>query len=190
MSKQWGRWLAPLAVMTLILAACGDDDGDDDAADTTEEAADATDEDATETTDAEEAGGPGSFGCSDSIPDCEGTITPAEGLADGTTVSITASGFTPDTTLGVTQCADADDPDHGIDGDTTADDCNLRNIGNTAADAEGNVTVDFAVTAGQTFADNSGGGRTCDATYDCVVSVGELIPDPDAERITFKVSFA
>ena len=193
MRKQGGRlrWLAPLAVVMMILAAaCGDDDGDDADAtdDATEEATDGATDEAADGGD-EEAGGPGSFGCSDLIPDCSGTITPSEGLTEGATVTIEASGFSPNLGLGINQCADQDDPDHGITGDTTADDCNLRGIGNTESDAEGNVSAEFTVVAGQTMIDNTGAGRTCDATHDCVISVGELVPG-DAERITFKVTFA
>lgn len=183
--KRTGRWLAPLAIVALVAAACGDDNGDDAADDTTT----TTEAEATDTTEAGAGDeGPGSFSCSDLVPDCEGTITPAEGLTDGATVTIEASGFTPNTGLGVTQCADADDPDHEVDGETTAEDCNLRGIGNTEADAEGNVSVEFTVVAGQTMVENTAAGRTCDAEFDCVVSVGELVPG-EAERITFKVSF-
>jgi hypothetical protein len=188
MGRQWGKLLVLLAVVALVAAACGDDNGDDGASDddttTTTEA-----EETTTTTEASGERAAGEFGCSDSIPDCEGTITPSEGLTDGATVSIQASGFSPDLTLGITQCVDTNDPDNNLE-ETTSDDCYLRGIGNTAADAEGNVTAEYTVAAGQTMIDNTGNGVTCDATHDCVVSVGQLTPDPDAERVTFTVKFA
>jgi hypothetical protein len=186
--RKWGRLLVLLAVVALFAAACGDDGGgsasDDDTTTTTEA-------EETTTTTADDSGerAAGEFGCSDSIPDCSGTIEPAEDLTDGSAVTIEASGFTPNLDLGVTQCVDTNDPDNGLE-ETTADDCNLRNIGTTQSDAEGNVSVEFNVTAGQTMVDNTGNGVTCDATHDCVVSVGQLVPDPDAERVTFTVKFA
>jgi hypothetical protein len=58
------------------------------------------------------------------------------------------------------------------------------------SDADGNVSTTYVVAAGQNMIDNTAAGVTCDATHDCVVSVGELVPDPDAQRITFHVKFA
>ncbi len=182
MRKHWVGSLALVAVVALIGAGCSDDDDGDDATTTTQERA-------TTTTEPEGEREAGSFSCSESIPDCEGTVSPSEGLTDGATVSIQGSGFTPDLSLGVTQCADENDPDNEVEM-TGAEDCNLRGIGNTTADADGNVSVEFTVAAGQTMIDNTADGRTCDAEHDCVVSVGELVPDPDAERITFTLKFA
>jgi hypothetical protein len=182
------RWLAAVAALALAAAACGDDADGGEATTTTEEEETTTAEEETTTTETEGERDAGAFGCSDAIPDCDGTVTPAEDLTDGATVSIEASGFTPDLGLGVTQCADANDPDHGID-ETGPGDCNLRGIGDTVADADGNVAVEFEVVAGQTMVDNTENGRTCDAEHDCVVSVGELAPGADVERITFTLKF-
>jgi Neocarzinostatin family len=117
MSNRWGgwRWLLSLAIMVLIAAGCSDDSGgdsgDEDAATTTSEAATTTSEAATTTTSGEFAAG--EFDCADSVPECDGSITPAEGLADGDTVTIEASGFEPNLALGLTQCGDENDPDQG-----------------------------------------------------------------------------
>jgi Neocarzinostatin family len=186
------KWLLPLAIVVLIAAGCSDDSGDDSggedaATTTTAEAATTTSEAATTTTSGEFAAG--EFDCADSVPECDGSITPAEGLADGDTVTIEASGFEPNLALGLTQCADENDPDQGIE-TTGADQCNLRAIGQVTSDADGRVSTTYAVAAGQNMIDNTAAGVTCDATHDCVVSVGELVPDPDAQRITFHVKFA
>jgi len=184
-----------LAIVALLAAGCGDDGGDEDDAATgdTEASADSTTttaagEPATTTTEAA-APGYGEAECSDSTPDCSGTITPFEGLTDGQEVTIEVSGFEPGTTLGITQCVSELDPDNGVE-TTGAEHCNLRGIGNTAADDTGSVSATFNVAAGATMEANTEAGVTCDAEHDCVVSVGELVPDPDAQRVTFQLSFA
>ncbi|HYF47682.1 MAG TPA: hypothetical protein VD926_15810 [Acidimicrobiales bacterium] len=73
---------------------------------------------------------------------------------------------------------------------TGAEHCNLRGIGNVTADDTGAVSATYNVVAGQSMIDNTEAGVTCDAEHDCVVSVGELIPDPDAQRVTFQLKFA
>lgn len=189
--SRWGRWFLPLAVVGLLAAACGGDDGGDDggsasedtAADTT---ADTTAETTTTTTSTYAAG---EAECGETVPDCTGSVTPAEGLADGDEITIEATGFAPGTALGITQCADESDPDQGVEV-TGSGECNLRAIATVEADADGNVSTTYAVAAGQTMVDNTESGVTCDATHDCVVSVGELIPDPDAQRVTFSLTFA
>jgi len=190
MRKRWGRWLLGVAVVGLIAAGCSDDSGDDSASeDTTAETTAPTE--TTEAVTTTTAGGfaAGEFDCSDSVPECDGSITPSEGLADGDEVTIEASGFEPNLDLGITQCADENDPDNGVE-TTSGDNCNLRAIGTVTSDGQGNVSTTYAVAAGATFEQNTAAGNTCDATHDCVVSVGELVPDPDAQRITFHVKFA
>jgi Neocarzinostatin family len=185
------QWLLPLAIVMLIAAGCGDDSGDDsgDDASASSTTTTAAVEDTTTTTEASGEFAAGEFDCADSVPECDGSITPAEGLTDGAEVTIVASGFAPGTALGLTQCADENDPDQGIE-TTGAGECNLRDIGTTEADADGNVSATYAVVAGETMVANTESGVTCDATHDCVVSVGELVADPDAQRITFHVKFA
>jgi hypothetical protein len=174
-----------------VAAGCSDDSGDDAASDTTaapaEETTTTAPPETTTTTVAVAA--PGEAQCAESTPDCSGSVTPAEGLADGDQITIEASGFDPNLNLGITQCADESDPDNDF-GTTGADQCNLRNIGQVVSDADGNVSGTFNVTAGQTMIDNTAGGVTCDATHDCVVSAGELVPDADAQRVTFLLTFA
>lgn len=185
MSKSWRRLLG-LALVALIAVAavgCSDDDDGGDATDDTEAPA----EEATTTTEAATA--PGEADCSDTTPGCSGSASPAEGLADGDEVTIEASGFDPNLDLGVTQCISEEDPDNGVE-TTGAEHCNLRDIAAVTSDAEGNVSTTFTVAAGQTMIDNTEAGVTCDAEHDCVVSVGELIPDPDAQRVTFQLTFA
>jgi hypothetical protein len=193
MSKTW-RWLLGLALVALVAVAaagCSDDDGGDEGAtDDTEAPADGsttTGGDATTTTEGVTA--PGQAECSDTTPGCTGSASPAEGLADGDEVTIEATGFEPNLDLGITQCISEGDPDNGVD-TTGAEHCNLRAIETVTSDADGAVSTTFAVAAGQTMIDNTEAGVTCDAEHDCVVSVGELIPDPDAQRVTFQLKFA
>ncbi len=200
--KRWRRWLFGLAVLGLVAAGCGgDDSGDDTAAedtpadesapDDTEAPDDSTTTTGPPTTTTEAPAEVGVAQCSDTTPDCTGSITPAEGLADGDEVTIEATGFDPNLDLGITQCIAEEDPDNGLEpGSTGAEVCNLRDIGTITSDADGNVSGTFNVAAGQTMVDNTQAGVTCDATHDCVVSVGELIPDPDAQRVTFLLNFA
>lgn len=189
---RWTRWWLGLALVALVAAGCSGDDGggDEESADTTEAAADdTTTTTAAPTTTTEAVAAPGEAQCSDTTPDCAGSVTPAEGLADGDEVTIEASGFDPDLDLGITQCADESDPDNDFD-TTGGDQCNLRAIGQVVSDADGNVSGTYVVSAGQNMVDNTAAGVTCDATHDCVVSVGELVPDADAQRVTFRLTFA
>ncbi len=190
MRKQWGKWLLGLGVVLMVAAGCSSDDsGDDAASDTTAAAEETTTTTAAVTTTTAVTFAAGEFDCADSVPDCDGSVTPAEGLVDGDEITIEASGFAPGTTLGLTQCADENDPDFGID-TTGAGECNLRAIGNAEADASGAVSATYVVAAGANMEQNTESGVTCDATHDCVVSVGELIADPNAQRITFHLKFA
>lgn len=186
---RWGRWLLGVAVVALLAAGCSDDGGDDTAAEDTEAPAETTTSVADTTTTTVAALAPGEAECGETVPDCTGSATPAEGLADGDEVTIEATGFAPNLDLGITQCVAEGDPDNGVE-TTGAEHCNLRAIATVTSDADGNVSATYAVSAGQTMIDNTEGGVTCDATHDCVVSVGELVPDPDAQRVTFLLTFA
>ena len=186
---RWGRWLLGGAVVALLAAGCSDDGGDDTAAEDTEAPEETTTSVADTTTTTVAALAPGEAECGETVPDCTGSATPAEGLADGDEVTLEATGFEPNLDLGITQCVAEGDPDNGVE-TTGAEHCNLRAIATVTSDADGNVSTTYAVSAGQTMIDNTEGGVTCDATHDCVVSVGELIPDPDAQRVTFLLTFA
>lgn len=189
MSKRWGSWLLGLAVVATLAAGCGGDDSGEDAASDTTAAEDTTTTTVADTTTTAPASVAGEVSCGETMPGCTGSITPAEGLADGDEIAIEAAGFTPGTALGITQCADETDPDQGIE-ITGAGECNLRAIATVEADASGAVATTYIVAAGQTMIDNTESGVTCDATHDCVVSVGELVADADAERATFVLHFA
>ena len=197
MRKLWGRsrlgsCLAAVAVLLILAAGCGgDDSGDDDdaATDTTAAPAETTTSVADTTTTTAAVTAPGEAECGETVPGCTGSATPAEGLVDGDEVTIEATGFDPNLDLGITQCVSEGDPDNGVE-TTGAEHCNLRAIGTVTADDTGAVSTTYVVSAGQTMIDNTEGGVTCDAEHDCVVSVGELIPDPDAQRVTFQLKFA
>ena len=106
------------------------------------------------------------------------TATPSTGLTNGTVVHISGSGFTAGKQLGVTQCSDQGEQ-------TGAGDCDLGKIKTVTADASGKATIDYTVSAGP-FGQNN---RVCDATHKCVLSLGELSADPNAERAVMNVTF-
>lgn len=190
MRKQWGKWLLGLGVVLMVAAGCSSDDsGDDAASDTTAAAEETTTSVADTTTTTAAVTAPGEAECGETVPDCTGSVTPAEGLADGDEITIEATGFEPNLALGITQCVSEGDPDNGVE-TTGAEHCNLRAIGSVTSDADGAVSTTYVVSAGQTMIDNTEAGVTCDAEHDCVVSVGELVPDPDAQRVTFQLKFA
>lgn len=191
MRKQWGKWLLGLAVVLVVAAGCGgdDSDGDDAASDTTAAAEETTTSVADTTTTTAAVTAPGEAECGETVPDCTGSVTPAEGLADGDEITIEATGFEPNLDLGITQCASEGDPDNNME-TTGAEHCNLRAVGSVTSDADGAVSATYVVAAGQTMTENTEAGVTCDAEHDCVVSVGELVPDPDAQRVTFQLKFA
>ena len=107
-----------------------------------------------------------------------GTISPQEGLTNGTVVTITGTGFTAGKTLGITECSDQGDS-------TGAGDCDLGKIKTVTVGADGKVSGTYTVSAGP-FGQNN---RVCDATHKCVISLGEETADPNAERVVFNVSF-
>lgn len=191
MRNQWAKYLLGVAVMLMLAAGCSSDDsgGDDAASDTTAAPEETTTSVADTTTTTAAVTAPGEPECGETVPDCTGSATPAEGLVDGDEIAIEATGFEPNLDLGITQCVSEGDPDNGVE-TTGAEHCNLRAIGTVTSDADGAVSTTYAVSAGQTMIDNTEGGVTCDAEHDCVVSVGELIPDPDAQRVTFQLKFA
>jgi len=191
MRKQWGKGMLAVAVVLMVAAGCSSDDsgGDDAASDTTAAAEETTTSVADTTTTTAAVTAPGEAECGETVPDCTGSVTPAEGLADGDEIAIEATGFEPNLDLGITQCASEGDPDNNME-TTGAEHCNLRAIGSVTSDADGAVSTTYVVAAGQTMTTNTEAGVTCDAEHDCVVSVGELVPDPDAQRVTFQLKFA
>ena len=191
MRKQWGKGMLAVAVVLMVAAGCSSDDsgGDDAASDTTAAAEETTTSVADTTTTTAAVTAPGEAECGETVPDCTGSVTPAEGLADGDEIAIEATGFEPNLDLGITQCASEGDPDNNME-TTGAEHCNLRAVGSVTSDADGAVSTTYVVAAGQTMTTNTEAGVTCDAEHDCVVSVGELVPDPDAQRVTFQLKFA
>ena len=190
MRKQWGKGMLAVAVVLMVAAGCSSDDsgGDDAASDTTTAAEETTTSVADTTTTTAAVTAPGEAECGETVPDCTGSVTPAEGLADGDEIAIEATGFEPNLDLGITQCASEGDPDNNME-TTGAEHCNLRAVGSVTSDADGAVSTTYVVAAGQTMTTNTEAGVTCDAEHDCVVSVGELVPDPDAQRVTFQLKF-
>ncbi len=129
---------------------------------------------------------PGEAECGEKNPKCKGKASPATGLVNGDVVHIVAKGFTKKIALGIVQCVDPDDPDNGLDeGELAGVDCDTVKTTAVKANKKGKVVADRAVNAGPFGATN----RVCDATHDCLLSITELTAG-DAERVTFKITFA
>lgn len=179
-SNRW--WIAILAAFALLVAACGDD-GDDDATtdDTEAPAEDATSEEEAEPAEPEEEAEPEPEEEEEEAEDGPVvTVEPDTGLTDGTTVAISGSGYTPGLTLGITLCS--------AQGDATgAADCDLAGIQAVEVAEDGTVgPIDYTVIAGP-FGENQ---RVCDPDNPCALGLGELVPDPDAERASAQLEFA
>src|SRR5439155_19081649 len=76
-----------------------------------------------------------------------GTISPQEGLQNGTVVTITGTGFTAGKALGITECSDQGDA-------TGAGDCDLGKIKVLTVGANGKVSGTYTVSAGPFGANN------------------------------------
>lgn len=175
MRRSWRMAIVAVSIASLAFAACGDDDDDEGADDTTTAPTEAPVDDTTTTTEPEATG-----------PTM--TVEPSEGLTDGQTVTVSATGFVAsdrvifgETALGINLCVDKGDA-------TGAGDCNLGGIVAPVVDAEGNVPpTEFTVVKGPFGANNV----TCGVDGPCVISVGELVADADAQRAeAVEISFA
>ena len=101
------------------------------------------------------------------------TAEPTTDLTEGQEVSVSAEGFTPGLSLGINECAELNDD--GVGGD----DCNLGGIGILEIGDDGTGTGTIAVIS----TDIGANAHDCsNPDTRCFLSVGELIPDDDAER--------
>ena len=147
MTKQL-RPILVLAVVTLVLAACGSSGG-------------STSSDTTATK-------PKSTSTTTKAPAQTVTITPSTGLTDGQTVTVVGKGYTPGAqNIGANECADKGDQ-------TGAGDCDLGGTKTAVPDASGTVTIQFTVNKGPFGANQI----VCGASQKCLVSVSELIESP------------
>lgn len=180
------RWLWIIMAGALVLSACGGDDDDSETGSPTATDTEADDEATDEPTDDDmtddemDDEGDGEAAANPTV-----TVEPSSGLSDGDTVTVIGEGYTPGTQLGINQCADASDPDHGIE-QTGAAHCNLQAIMPVQADDEGRVEAEYTVSGGP-FGEAQ---VVCDAEHDCVLSLGELTAEADAERATVTITFA
>jgi hypothetical protein len=97
-------------------------------------------------------------------------VTPAKGLKNGATVTVTATGFSPNEPLIVVQCADRGKA-------TGQGDCNLAAMNTVVSDSTGRVTATVRVVRGP-FGTNK---RTCDAAHPCLISVSQATLNPSQE---------
>ena len=149
-----------LAVLGIVLVACGgDDDDSSDAGATTPSTATPTLPSTTTTTSP-----PSPY---------KATVTPSENLTDGQDVTITVSDFTAGKTLGLNECAEQEgDPEVG------AEDCALDHLATLTVGADGTGTGTT-----KAYAKDIGSAKhDCTASDTrCFFSVGELA-EGDVER--------
>jgi hypothetical protein len=175
MRKSWRMAIVAISIASLAFAACGDDDNDDEADDTTTAPTEEPADDTTTTTEPEATG-----------PTL--TVEPTDGLTDGQTVTVTASGFTAtdrlvfgETAVGINLCVDKGE-------NTGAGDCNLAGIVAPTVDADGGIPpTEYTVVKGPFGSNNV----TCGVEGPCVISVGELVAEADAQRTNVvEITFA
>ncbi|MFB7915474.1 enediyne antibiotic chromoprotein [Streptomyces sp. NPDC056061] len=107
------------------------------------------------------------------------SVTPASGLSDGTTVTLTATGLTPGTVYHVGQCS-------YVDANVAA--CNPATSVDIAADASGKVTAQVKVLAkfdAVTGADAKPWGTVDCKTRTCAVGLGSDAGDGGSQNISF-----
>ena len=147
MTKQL-RPILVLAVVTLVLAACGSSGG-------------STSSDTTTTK-------PKSTSTTTKAPAQTVTITPSTGLTDGQTVTVVGKGYTPGAqNIGANECADKGDQ-------TGAGDCDLGGTKTAIPDSSGTVTFQFVVKKGPFGANQI----ICTGDTKCLISVSELTASP------------
>lgn len=156
MTKRTIRIVCVLAVLGLVLAACGS------SSKTTKKTVTTTSVNPNNTTTTTSPPSPH-----------KASATPTTGLTNGATVTVTVSAFTPGKTLGINECAQVGDASVG------QNDCDLGGIKTLTVGPDGKGT-------GATPVKSSGIGaanHNClDPTTRCFISVGELSADPNAER--------
>jgi len=147
MTKQL-RPILVLAVVTLVLAACGSSGGSKSSDTTTTK--------------------PKSTSTTTKAPAQTVTITPSTGLTDGQTVTVVGKGYTPGAqNIGANECADKGDQ-------TGAGDCDLGGTKTAIPDSSGTVTFQFVVKKGPFGANQI----ICTGDTQCLISVSELTASP------------
>jgi hypothetical protein len=100
-------------------------------------------------------------------------VSPATGLVDGQTVTVTGSGFSPGRALVVVQCLNRGTA-------TGSGDCNLSGLVSTKADAAGKVTAQLKLSKGPYGTPP----LLCSAAHPCLVSITEAQLQPTEEADT------
>jgi hypothetical protein len=150
-----GRLVIGLAVLALVLAACGSSDSG--SGDTT------TTKAKTSSSTAKKSALPG---CQNEKPDKpvpqSASVDPCKPLTDGQTVKVYVAGFTPGLTVGINECStETDDSGSG---------CDLEGLSTMQIGADGTASADFVVKKGPFGKDQV----TCTPPTQCLISVGEL----------------
>lgn len=110
------------------------------------------------------------------------TATPTTGLHDGDKISVSVSGFKPNLQLGINECSTKTD--------NTGSGCDLGGIQIIKTGADGSATGTITVKNGPFGKDKVVCTQVKAPDY-CLISVGELTADPNAERSNdIKLTFA
>jgi hypothetical protein len=110
------------------------------------------------------------------------TVTPTDNLKTGDQVTVSVSNFTPGKTVGINECSTKTDD--------TGSGCDLGAIVQMKIGADGTASSKFTVKNGPFGKDNVVCTQVKAPDF-CLISVGELIADPNAERADpVKITFA
>ncbi len=110
-------------------------------------------------------------------------ITPAAGLTDGQSVTISGKGYKPNLSLGINECADKG-------AQTQAGDCDLAGTKVVTSDAKGVVPpTQFPVKKGPFGGNNIVCTDTATVPTGCLVNLGELSADPKAQQSSLAIKF-
>jgi neocarzinostatin family protein len=156
--------IAAVAVLAMVLVACGGDDDDSASGGTTTVAPSETTATPTLPSTTTTTSPPSPY---------KATVTPSSGLTDGQEVTISVTGFKAGLTLGLNECAQKGD------GEVGANDCALDHLATLKVGADGTGTGTTKVY----IKDVGANKHDCTAADTrCFFSVGELSADPNAQR--------
>jgi hypothetical protein len=111
-------------------------------------------------------------------------VKPTSNLKDGQLVVVAGTGYKKNTSLGINECADKGDQ-------TAAGDCDLAGTKVVKSNANGVVPpTKFPVKAGPFGGNNIVCTDTTSAPNGCLVNMGELSADPNADQSSAPLKFA
>jgi hypothetical protein len=110
-------------------------------------------------------------------------VKPTTNLTDGQSVTVAGTGYKKNTSLGINECADKGDQ-------TPAGDCDLAGTKVVTSDANGVIKpTQFPVKTGPFGGNNIVCTDTTSAPNGCLVNMGELSADPNADQSSAPLKF-